>query len=178
MKKNPSVISRRELLKILGVSAGAAGASLLIPAKWTKPTILSSVLPAHAQSTAALEIIRGALVCGEAPVKANVLTPPYLIVYYQDALGGVNGSTLVQITTQICTGGSCSLQNLPVCLGGEWQGNGFAGSVAIPKNQNTVDFLDCTGFPNSLCFKLIDGARESNKFCLDTLCPEETQEPD
>lgn len=47
---NQKKISRREAIKLLGV---ATGASLLanLPAKWSRPEVTGSVLPAHAQTS-------------------------------------------------------------------------------------------------------------------------------
>ena len=47
---NQKRLSRREAIKILGT---ATGASLLanLPAKWSKPEVTGSVLPAHAQTS-------------------------------------------------------------------------------------------------------------------------------
>ena len=45
-------LSRRDAIKFLGAAAGAAALANL-PSKWSKPELVSGVLPAHAQSTAA-----------------------------------------------------------------------------------------------------------------------------
>jgi hypothetical protein len=42
-------LSRRELLKILAATGGAAAASSMLPGKWTHPLVEGGVLPAHAQ---------------------------------------------------------------------------------------------------------------------------------
>ena len=43
-------LSRRDAIKLLGAAAGAA-ALANIPSKWSKPEVISGVLPVHAQST-------------------------------------------------------------------------------------------------------------------------------
>jgi hypothetical protein len=175
MNESPSKISRRELLKILGASVGSAGASLLVPARWTKPAILAGVLPAHAQSTAVLEIIRGALDC-PTTFKANPPTGPSATIYYSDSLGGVDAFTILKITSSGCPGGQIKLGDIASDLFGTWSGNGFSGSINLPLGSDLANLIGCSGAP-SMCFELIDGGRESNKFCLDTLCPEQTAEP-
>lgn len=49
--KQPQPLHRRKLLKIMATTTGAAGVSLLLPAKWTKPLCDVIVLPAHAQTS-------------------------------------------------------------------------------------------------------------------------------
>ncbi len=56
MPKTSIKISRRDAIKVLGA---AAGASLLanLPSKWSKPELAAGVLPAHAQTSAALPTV-------------------------------------------------------------------------------------------------------------------------
>ena len=57
-KKN---LSRRDALKLLGAAAGATVLANL-PAKWSKPSLASGVLPAHAQTSCSalvLEVLSG-----------------------------------------------------------------------------------------------------------------------
>jgi hypothetical protein len=50
MKKSAG-LRRRQLLKTLGISMGAAALNGMLPAKWVKPAIRIGVLPAHAQTS-------------------------------------------------------------------------------------------------------------------------------
>lgn len=43
--------TRRKLLKMMATTAGAMGASFILPAKWTKPLIDMVILPAHAATS-------------------------------------------------------------------------------------------------------------------------------
>jgi hypothetical protein len=45
------ILSRREVLKALGIIGGATAASALLPEKWVKPVVEAGVVPAHAQSS-------------------------------------------------------------------------------------------------------------------------------
>ena len=49
-EKQNKKLSRRDAIKLLGAAAGAAALANL-PSKWSKPELVSGVLPAHAQST-------------------------------------------------------------------------------------------------------------------------------
>ena len=51
MSKNNKNLSRRDALKVLGAAAGATVLANL-PEKWSKPELVSGVLPAHAQTSA------------------------------------------------------------------------------------------------------------------------------
>ena len=51
MTEQNKKFSRRDAIKLLGAAAGAAALANL-PSKWSKPEVISGVLPAHAQSTA------------------------------------------------------------------------------------------------------------------------------
>jgi hypothetical protein len=48
---NRQILSRREVLKALGIIGGAAAASTLLPEKWVRPLVEAGVVPAHAQSS-------------------------------------------------------------------------------------------------------------------------------
>lgn len=50
-KKPDQATTRRKLLKMMATTAGAMGASFLLPAKWTKPLIDVVILPAHAATS-------------------------------------------------------------------------------------------------------------------------------
>lgn len=57
-KKSPQdeqMITRRRLLKTLGITAGTVAASVVIPGKWIKPIVDVGVLPAHAQMSPACQ---------------------------------------------------------------------------------------------------------------------------
>lgn len=45
-------VSRRDAIKLIGAAAGAAALANL-PSKWSKPELVSGVLPAHAQTSCA-----------------------------------------------------------------------------------------------------------------------------
>ena len=47
---NHKKLSRRDTIKLLGAAAGAAALANL-PSKWSKPELVSGVLPAHAQTS-------------------------------------------------------------------------------------------------------------------------------
>jgi len=49
------LITRRRLLKTLGITAGTVAASAMIPGKWIKPIVDVGVLPAHAQLSPACQ---------------------------------------------------------------------------------------------------------------------------
>jgi hypothetical protein len=49
-------LSRREVLKALGIIGGATAASALLPEKWVKPVVEAGVVPAHAQSSIICEM--------------------------------------------------------------------------------------------------------------------------
>jgi len=51
-EKHAQSMDRRKLLKMMATTTGAAGASFLLPAKWTKPLFDVIVLPAHAATSA------------------------------------------------------------------------------------------------------------------------------
>ena len=50
MTEKNKKLSRRDAIKLLGAAAGAAALANL-PSKWSKPELVSGVLPAHAQSS-------------------------------------------------------------------------------------------------------------------------------
>ena len=50
MDKQNKKLSRRDAIKLLGAAAGAAALANL-PSKWSKPEVVSGVLPAHAQTS-------------------------------------------------------------------------------------------------------------------------------
>lgn len=47
----PNRITRREVLKSAIAAGGAVAAASFLPDKWLKPTVVSGVLPAHAQGS-------------------------------------------------------------------------------------------------------------------------------
>ena len=49
-EKQNKKLSRRDAIKLLGAAAGAAALANL-PSKWSKPELVSGVLPAHAQTS-------------------------------------------------------------------------------------------------------------------------------
>ena len=51
MTEQNKKLSRRDAIKLLGAAAGAAALANL-PSKWSKPELVSGVLPAHAQTSA------------------------------------------------------------------------------------------------------------------------------
>jgi hypothetical protein len=50
MTEKTNKVSRRDAIKLLGAAAGAAMLANA-PAKWSKPSLMSGVLPAHAQTS-------------------------------------------------------------------------------------------------------------------------------
>lgn len=64
----PKKLSRRDAIKLLGA---AAGATLLanLPSKWSKPSLTSGVLPAHAQTSGSVSFssVPNSPVCGGQP---------------------------------------------------------------------------------------------------------------
>jgi len=50
-EKHAQSMDRRRLLKMMATTTGAAGASFLLPAKWTKPLFDVIILPAHAATS-------------------------------------------------------------------------------------------------------------------------------
>ena len=53
MTKLDKKLSRRDAIKLLGAAAGATALANL-PSKWSKPELVSGVMPAHAQTSACL----------------------------------------------------------------------------------------------------------------------------
>ena len=65
-------LSRRDALKVLGVATGASVLTSL-PSKWSKPELVSGVLPAHAQTS----VCSGYAVFFEVLAGAPVVSAPF-----------------------------------------------------------------------------------------------------
>jgi len=96
---NQNKLSRREAIKILGT---ATGASLLanLPAKWSKPELAGSFLPAHAQSSCTVLVFVSTTVSignniTQIPIGTPANASPPLTWYCQEGCAG----ELVQIAS-------------------------------------------------------------------------------
>ena len=84
MTEQNKKLSRRDAIKLLGAAAGAAALANL-PAKWSKPELVSGVLPAHAQSTAACTEVAASFT-----INANGVITNY--IFWLNGLGDGSGN--------------------------------------------------------------------------------------
>jgi hypothetical protein len=94
-------LNRRELLKVLTSGGVAIAAASFLPAKWLKPVIEAGVLPAHAQATPTLRIVKVDLnAAAKVPSspECNILLDGK--AYYEDDYGkvGIDPTALLHET--------------------------------------------------------------------------------
>jgi hypothetical protein len=104
-------LGRRQLLKALAATGGAAAAASLLPGKWAKPVVEAGVLPAHAQVSPGPqpteqpteEPLRYSVLCDSQPGGGDLNLTEGLIQQIQPLIAVTSGTGPVENITATMT---------------------------------------------------------------------------
>jgi hypothetical protein len=133
-------LSRRDAIKLLGA---ATGATLLanLPSKWSKPSLASGVLPAHAQTSLAFD-----LVCG-APLSINIFSNSGTVNAGASIVPASDGVALIYSIAVAPTQGTAGVTS-PISLIGTLFTTGGAVTLPVTVQALTFNGLISTGVVN------------------------------
>jgi hypothetical protein len=147
--------SRRKLLKSIAAGSGAIVAGKSLPESWSKPVVDSVLLPAHAQTSPAVQTYFG----------------PAIVIEGQELMGGANdvdveNTILADVTDKLIpaahAGGPEGETNGTLCI----TVNGNSADVAYQNDANSVlrrATLATSGFPGFLEFAGISSDESCSK---------------